>query len=132
MRDLRRSPVHERVSPPPIVPRRSARLSRISRPVKTCPQATILVDIGSRLLPSQPPKTYRQALGGPFRTEWELAMRAELSQFEKLKVWTLRPVDDPETQVISGRWVYTCGPTSDKNTSNENLTIRQGDVKTAL
>ncbi|CDZ96932.1 FOG: Transposon-encoded proteins with TYA, reverse transcriptase, integrase domains in various combinations [Phaffia rhodozyma] len=77
-------------------------------------QANILIDIGSRTLPSSPPKTYKAAMSGPFRAEWEEEMKAEMDQFDKLDVWKIKPDDGRPKEVISGRWVYTCGPSAEK------------------
>ncbi|CDZ98543.1 gag-pol polyprotein [Phaffia rhodozyma] len=93
----------------PLLLRRSSRLSR------TLPQANILIDIGTRQLPSTPPATYCQAVSGPFRVEWEAAMKAEMDLFEKLRVWTIRKADSKATEVVSGRWDFTCSSTANSH-----------------
>ena len=127
--ELREEEEEEELAPLPAVPRffvasnpsltttrrTSGRKTQLPARFRGPNQANVLISLGQRPPPAAPPKTYKEAVSGLYRAEWEAAMKAELDQFEKLDVWTLRPVraSSPPPPVISGRWVYTCGPTSD-------------------
>jgi hypothetical protein len=73
-----------------------------------------LVDITGRNQDIKPtiPGSVRDALDGPWRTEWREAMQAEIDSIRAFDVYDAVLAHDvpPDHQVLPGRWVFTLSP----------------------
>ncbi|GKG41271.1 retrovirus-related pol polyprotein from transposon TNT 1-94, partial [Tanacetum coccineum] len=79
-------------------------IGEISRPVSTRLQLheQALFCYYDAFLTAVKPKTYKDALN---QSCWIEAMREELNEFERLKVWELVPRPD-KVMVITLKWIY--------------------------
>lgn len=71
---------------------------------------------------TEEPKTYARAIQGPNATQWAKAMKEELDQLHKNKIWELIPASEmkPGHQALGGKWVYKIKRDVDGNIARFN------------
>lgn len=52
------------------------------------------------------PKSFREAVTGPYKEEWCQAMRREIDALKQTKTWILMPISKVKTRLIGSRWVF--------------------------
>lgn len=100
-------PFTESKPPNPTSPQRPSRPKRTPTTFYYEHCAFRTINIGDRPFPKLP-RTWEEAMNGPYREEWIISKDEELRSFERLKAWaaiTLRKVPEGK-KLVSGRWVF--------------------------
>lgn len=87
----------------PVAPRRS---SRVPKPTSCgCPQCLVST-VNSHANHGGPtePTSAREALEGPYQSEWKAAMEEELARLEQMQTWELVP--RPPVRVLGCTWKF--------------------------